>query len=101
MVETGARRARRTYAEVPEIAIFSGNDDFPARPVTIFSVELFAGETAGATMTIRCGGDEPLIALQARPGGIARFVPAAPAFIRAPLRVEFSGADAVGTVAFR
>lgn len=102
MAETHVRRTRRASEACPEIAIFSGSAGLPAQPVTLYRIELIAGDTADATIAITAGtADEPLISLHAPAGGVKRFIPAAPAFIRETLRIDVTGADAVGAIAFR
>lgn len=61
-----------------------------------------AGDSTDAILWLRTDREEhPVIRLHARAGSYASYRPAAPAFIRDPLQVHLSGADAVGTVSYR
>jgi hypothetical protein len=87
---------------IPTIEIVTGYAALAAQPVTIFGIELIAGDAADAVLAVRTRVDgDPLVCLHARAGGVASFVPAAPTVIRDPLQIYVSGADAVGAIAYR
>ncbi len=96
------RRAARHSADCPEIAIVSASGEFSVQPLTLFQVELIAGDAGHAAVSLATqSSDSVLLTLRAEPGGTARFVPAAPAFITQPLSITLSGADAVASIAYR
>lgn len=102
MVDAGARSRSLARQDIPEIAVVCCATRLTTRPATIFEVRLIAGDTADAVLWLSTArGNHPIIEIRARAGGSAGYKPAAPAFIREPLVVHVSGADAVGTVSYR
>ncbi|CAN5576689.1 hypothetical protein BH23CHL2_BH23CHL2_34660 [soil metagenome] len=102
MVDAEARSRSLARQDIPEIVVVNCATALTARPATIFEVRLIAGDTADAVLWLSIArGNHRIIEIRARAGGSAGYTPAAPAFIRDPLQVHLSGADAVGTVSYR
>jgi hypothetical protein len=102
MTDTQPRLINRIRSDIPEIMILSGSVRLPPHPVTLFQVELTAGGSADATLAVSSGPNrDPMLTLEVRAGGSARFVPAAPAYCFDRMQIDITGMDAVGTVAFR